>query len=74
MFNTVKSTLTTLGALAFTCVVAGVAVKPANAGTSQCYGSEYYVTCTSSDFVNGQYVTCTASGHPNFLRWTCSSF
>ena len=31
MFNTVKSTLSTLGALALGCVIAGAAVKPASA-------------------------------------------
>ena len=75
MFNTVKSTLTTLSALALGCVLAGVAVKPADAST-QCTGDEYYVSCTHSefDYESGQYVTCYGSGMPGYITWTCNSF
>ena len=75
MFKSAKNTLATLTALAVGCVVAGTAVKPANAATS-CYGSEYYVSCTHSeyDYQSGQYVTCYGSGTPGYVRWTCNSF
>ena len=75
MFKSVKSTMTTLGALALGCVLAGVAVKPAQAGTS-CYGSKYYVTCNHSeyDYATGQYVTCYGSGTPGYVNWTCNSY
>ena len=76
MFNSVKSSLTTLGALALGCVLAGVAVKPANAETTRCTGSKYYVTCTSSgyDYQSGQSYNCYGSGTPGYVNWTCNSY
>lgn len=73
VFNFTHSAFTTLSALALGCVLVGVDVKPAEAYTN-CSGSEYYVTCTSSKYVNGQYVSCYGSGTPGYVYWTCNSF
>ena len=73
MFNTTHSAFTTLIAVAMGCILAGVDVKPADASTF-CSGNEYFVTCTSSKYVNGTYVSCFGSGTPGYINWTCNSF
>jgi len=46
---------------------------PVKASTN-CYGNEYYVSCTYSGYENGQYVSCFGSGTPGNIYWTCNSF
>ena len=62
-----------IAALGLGLALVGVEVKPAEASTF-CSGSEYYVTCTSSKYVNGTYVSCYGSGTPGYIHWTCNAF
>ena len=71
MFNSLKIVVASVLSAAALTVVS----SPAEAATS-CYGSKYYVTCTSSeyDYRSGKMIYCNGSGTPGYVTWTCNSY
>ena len=71
MKNIIKSIATS--AVIIATGLMGADIAPANAGTMNCYGSEYMQSCTYSeyDYNSNQYITCHGTITEYSENWNC---